>query len=778
MNSRGNNPGPLGRLHAAVAAHIRPVTRFDTADLQETDPERTQALNLELTLLQEVDFSRTERRGAGRLPPGVSAMPDETAYRGDLQRRQERAQAEAPQALQAWAGQAGEASHGRYVRLLPSAAAFLRPPGNVGYEKRCHGCGGAGKVGCAACNGVGDQHCYVCASNRRIACFSCHGNKTSRCAHCGGRGQSTDYVTHSVWDAASNGYRTETRPEQRSCMHCSGRGSNTCHTCEFDGKVTCSQCQGRGRISCAGCLGAGKVSCGPCSATGVLHVSGTVEASVQVHQDLPLLGADAALRSFLQERVPAADLPQLCTLQGIPQHAVDGTRMHSRYRLRLEVCRAGFSAAGTQFMLHGLGPELRVYSFENIAGRLLAADLLALETCVHSRRAGALLDVTADFLRSELNLLIAEHVADADEATFAAVEQRFQGLVDADYCVRATAALRGALGQLYRAQLQGPALLLCGVTALGAAALVALGWPTGLPASDALAALAAATVAWAALEWLTRWRIARRCSAGFALRLNAQLAAGGSVRRWRVGAALAATAAVGLAAWGTMQLPPVREQLALRADIRQTDQQIRQWQLMAEPDLRQRSHPPRAALQARAEAGAGPAQLVLAWHHLLGIGDPAAAAGQASQGGPPGPDPVAAAQWLDRCQAKLGSTALWRAARAVQMVQTPRQAAAPDTLRKVEQELEAAARAGIVEARYWHARLLLDERGPARDPRRGLLMLTAAADGGHAHAALMLGERLGSGQGVKRDLPGARRYLLKAQAAGLGEARAALARLR
>jgi TPR repeat protein len=329
------------------------------------------------------------------------------------------------------------------------------------------------------------------------------------------------------------------------------------------------------------------------------------------------------------------------------------------------------------------------------------------------------------------------------------VESHFHSLVESAYVERAAAALRGALARLYGSELAEPAAYLCGIAAIVACVLFGLGWPQPGVWPAATWSLGGGVVAWGVLEWRTRRRIAKRFESEFAQRVLGQLHANGSVKRWRMGIGLAAPLAVWLAMYGT-------------ADLAQAELVLSQWAHLGDPDLRLRTYPSRKMLDQKAEAGDARAQVILAWQLLLG------ASGATK-------DVEAAGRWLDMAQARVGQEPLWQAAKAVYVLN---QDSMPDAIRGAAQGLGRAADRGLVEARYWEARIYLEERSPAFDAKRGLQTLARAADQNHAHAALSLGERLAAGQGTRRDVPAARRYLQRAAGAGLPEALESLGKLR
>lgn len=750
-----STPAGTGRVCAQVGAHLEPVTRFGTADLIEVEPEQLLAVPLTLTADQHVSFAIDLRHGPGALPAGTQKLAGEAAVDQTLQAWLATARQQAPQALQRWA----EADTGSYRRLLPGAAGFLTRPGAVGHEHRCTTCGGSCQVTCGSCHGQGQLRCHTCSGDGRVNCSYCHGRKRQNCINCGGRGQWNEYQTRQVWDASRNSWESVTDTLHRSCLTCSASGTTTCHHCEYDGKVSCSGCFGRGQNPCSTCRATGRVDCDACRASGIQHRSGTLVARAEREESLAVDTADAALRELVLQRVPLADLPALGALLRV-RHQVTGAGVRSTHELRLDVRRGTLRAGQEAFVIHGFGPQTRIFSFENIASRLLADDLAALEQAVAAasgwrrQRGNGLLGHLGDFLRSELNLLLGERMGDAGstpEQAAQAVERQFAGMVDADYVTRATQALRQAVAKVYASELMEPAAYLLGLVALAAVATCALGWPLASPWAAAGTALGGGVLAWFGLEWLTQRRIRRPFEGDYGRRLVAQLRANGSVRRWRVGMVTAGAAAALGAAHVVPWLPYVGDHQRQQRDVAAVQAQLAQWGRQATPDFRLRPYPPQPALLARAEAGDTRAQLVLAWRLLLGAGGV-------------GKDVAAAGDWLERARPAASGDNLWRAAHAVQVLN---QDALPDAIRAAAADLGRAADAGLVEARYWEARIYLMPGSPLHDPRRAQQALTQAAQLGHANAALLLGQRLASGDGLRRDPAAARRWLQQAGAAGL-----------
>ena len=334
--------------------------------------------------------------------------------------------------------------------------------------------------------------------------------------------------------------------------------------------------------------------------------------------------------------------------------------------------------------------------------------------------------------------------------------------MDSIYAERVAIALRGGLARLYGAELMEPAVYLCTLTAVAAGVLYGLGWPSPSAWAAGAYSVAGTAIGWGILEWLTRRRIATRFTPEFAARVMSQLAENGSHRQWRLGVSAAAIAAAILGVMGAQQLPFVHHQQRTPQESAQSDELLAGWHQQASADFRQRQYPARAVLDRMVKQGDTRAQLILAWQLLLGAGGAAK-------------DVAVAGELLEQARGRAAGDPLWQAARAVHLLN---QEAMPDAIREANADLGKAADHGLVEARYWQARIYLEERSPVFDAPLGLRALTLAADQGHARAALMLGERLAAGRGTQRDVNAARRYLQRAADDGLADARSALAMLR
>lgn len=756
---------PSGRVRAIVGAHIAPVTRFDGEDLHEAEAEKVFQVSQTLTLDQSVGLSKEVRVGPGRLPAGVDKVDNRASLDAELDARLARATQEAPQAIQDW----GRANAGSYRRLMPGAQAFLSAPGAAGFQYRCVNCHGDKQVDCSACDGKGTKDCVPCSHSGRVKCQSCYGNKFKPCTAypCNGRGRWTDHETTSVWSEAEGRYLSVSVDVDHSCTLCSGSGKVSCHECDIYGEVKCGYCNGAGHTRCTICDGSGHRDCQACNATGIQHVRGTLVATVEHAERLDIHTEDTALRQLIETNLSAEQLPSFGGLDSATIQT-QGMRLRAVHQLHVDVHEAHLKAGAETFVLHGFGPQVQVFDFKNIAGHLLEEDLQKLEQGLSGtsrwrrQRGTGLLNITADFLRSELNMLIAERATSQNESpeeASAAVQAQFGGLVSASYIARANQALKGAISRLYGAELFEPAASLCALAALLTAVSFVLGWPRYEVWPTLLATIVGGGLVWLVLEWWTRRRIARQFAGDHGQRILAQLKQQGSIRRWRKGIAIALPACVLCALAGTAMLPPVQAQRQAYRDQLQSDTLLRDWlSFGTAPDLQQRRYPAHAELVKKAEAGNQQAIVVLGWELLLGANNT--------------PKNVAdAGRWLDQVRPEITQSTYWKSAKAVQ---TLNEETTPDALRNAARDLTAASDQGLVEASYWLARLYLAPQSPLHNDRLGIRYLTKAADQQHAHAALLLGQKFARGEGVKRNANTARRYLNIAVTGGLPEAAEAL----
>ena len=539
-----------GGIAATVAAHLEPVTRFDRADISQQAPDHAVAVDLTLTLIQEVNFDIAWSAGPGQLPNDITLLNNGTRLKVELNAQLGQARAGCADALRAWVAHQPHA----YRRVVPPDAAFRHTPGRFGIEFTCQACYGKCQVQCDGCSGAGRVSCQACQGAGTVHCQQCGGSTRLTCKACTGVGHTTEQASEQRWDAAANAYVTTYVPVNRPCLACSGSGSTHCTACTF-GQAQCGACAGKRSVACKGCGGAGSFDCGDCGATGVQHEWAGVTATVSSEEELTFGVVDPGLETLIRARIAVCDLPAYGSCLEA-HHVVEGTALGSRYELRVDALQATLDAAARHFTFYGLGPQAQVLDFVNIAGHLLEDDLVALERAavpvlIGARpRDPALLDAMKLFVASELNLLIAEQLGSqksGSQPAAAAVEASFRNMVDAAYVQRATVALRQGFKGLYEADLQRPALWVAGGTGVVSVLVYAFG-PAHYGAWNCAGwATLAGAAGWIAVEMMTLARIMRSFPEHIGARLHSQIKAGGIVNKWRlaVAAGVIASAFVG-----------------------------------------------------------------------------------------------------------------------------------------------------------------------------------------------------------------------------------------
>jgi len=753
-----------GLVLSVVASHIEPITRFDASDLSDSIPEESIQVPVELTLTQQLSFLAATKAGKGAL--ACDTVESSTIFRDALDKKLLKAIKEAPAVIKNWVS----ADSAAYRRMMPAQSGFLEQPEPIGYEFTCNGCHGACKVVCMSCGGKGVNPCFDCSSSGKISCYHCKGAKRISCSNCYGRGRWTESEYKNVWNSYTNSYEYITFTVQKSCNFCDYQSGYTqCYKCDSLGKISCPACSGNGELGCRPCARTGEVDCNQCDATGILNESGIIVANVEQNEMLNIDTEDSKLESLVRAKIQLQDLPNYGQLLDVNHDLVDLT-LKTQYQLRLEVLRAKISASEKVFLIYGFGPQSTVFSFDNVAGHMLEGDLVTLEKKVDSasrwrRYSGVdLLDVTADFLRSELNMCIAEKVTESKSTIQAAakeVETNFHGLVEASYVERTSSALKIALSRLYSSQLFENGMYLCLLVGLTNALVYVLG-PSVFRLIDFnrgytfFITLLIGCFVWLILEKLTVSRISSRFDPNFAKRVVKQLDAGNTIRNWRIGVGLSLFFSTYVFLVAVDSLPFIQNTKAEHREAANSIQVLNRWFVPTPTDFRQRDYPSKNWLESQANAGELRAQIVLGLQLLLG------ADGMKR-------DINKAKYWIETAQVKnsksnyvlLGKTML-----ALHQESTPEELiSASGQLKEL-----ADSSSDFVEARYWEARTKLDDRSSTYDLAAGLAALAKAADEKHAHAALLMGENYAYGKNVRQNSYKAKHYLEIAAAEGLAEA--------
>lgn len=741
-----------GKVVETTAAHIEAVTRFDRSNLSEAEPEVDRMAELTVTLSQTASFRVWTQHGNGQLPAGVDRVGSEGGMHEELAARLQRAEADAPGALQRWADE----NQGTYRRLMPRAAAFLSEPKPVGYQFTCTSCEGACTVLCGGCNGKKQLSCGACGQTGQIRCWNCQGSTRSHCYQCQGQG-------HHMSSDVRNGVSVTVKT---NCSYCQGQGTQRCTNC-WGGWNDCGRCGASGWVNCGTCKGHGRVNCSDCAATGWQNERGEVLSSVAVQEGKAKTALEDARAAALLIDQDLDRLPQLGELRHV-SHSVAGNTLQTVHTLEILVRRALVEAAGKNFELHGFGLQASVFDFRGIAGHLLHADLHALSTATLAarglgrRKSAAILPALVTFLQSELNMLIAEEAASSGpEGAQRAVQENYKGMVSREYVPAALAALHASIAKVYASQVAQPAVWTTGTAALAGAALSWLCWPSPEWPYSAAAAVLAAGAAWFGVEYFIRRRISSHFEQKMASRVLAQAEKAGGADHWRTGVIVAVVAAACVGSFIPWKLSyPQRQALSAAAtQVPKTpDEAVRQWQAQG-PDLSLRRYGDRERLQNWAAMGHAEAANMLAWSYLLG------ADGSSK-------DFSEAERWILAPGHGARDTRVLLAVIAINKESTPA------AIKAAAADLNEGAKRGMLEASYWLGRTLLAQQGPVYDAKRGVEQLRKAAAGGHAHAALILGRTYAEGRnGQARDVGQARRYLQLASAAGLAEASLLMAKL-
>lgn len=488
-----------------VTAHVSSITRFERSDLTSQGAERQFHIPVGHVIFQQVTYARESHDGAGRLPNDVAPLADAAALDSLMNRSMDRTQLESRDAIEAWNAQ----DAGSYRRLMPASAAFKKTPSKFGYEHGCGTCGGATCLTCRSCAGHGRHVCSACSAHGTVTCPMCHGHQTMACTSCGGSATQSKTVYDSVWDSYSQTNRTVARTVTTSCYACAG-GRIRCTGCS-GGYVTCGRCAGGGYTRCDSCQGAGQIQCSDCAATGMRHHWSIIAASVQVSES-PLVTTDTEpLKSLLQKKIGASDLPSLGQLVQVEHDFVseDPPHLKSSYLFALDVVHASVVAAGRSFEFFGFGPERKVFDYLNISAHLLEDDLAALEACIGigskapASRDADLLPSLRRFVESELNLGLTEALLAARRGPKngpAPTANPYLGVVDDGYITRSHQALTAALNSIFVERFRAKGLMLAGVTVLAVPLMLALKWPTQSFLEALLFSVVPALLLWMGLE--------------------------------------------------------------------------------------------------------------------------------------------------------------------------------------------------------------------------------------------------------------------------------------
>ena len=760
------------RLVDAVGYYVEPLTRFDSSNLIEVKEDFT-LIPIKIDTDQTVTFSISPNDGPGKLPSGVIDLADKSKYDLSLENSLRIARTNSKETIALWVKQ----DEGAYRRLLPGKAAFKFPPENVGYERTCDTCRGSIKVLCTKCKGHGNISCSVCGCTGKVNCHVCHGSTSITCGSCGGGGKKYVNESYSVWDSYAKVNRINYRQVAQSCSNCFGRGNVRCYNCT-DGRVTCFSCGGRAYLLCSPCNGLGRVDCNSCKATGIQHRWATIKADVVVSDRRVITSDDDVLKNLIREKLNDLDeYSELGTIAKV-SHSVQvtdtSTKLLSEHNLLIETKCAEIDVHGKSITFYGFGPNLKVVDFSNIAGLLLKEDLCNLEKSVVQ---GDLLQATLQFVESEVNLKIAEDLLPngASKDVDAKIIQQFKGVVNDEYISRANSALSLALSKLFSHQFRFTSFWIFLIGLLAGLFMQLYKWPVENTFAIVAICVLSTLVVWLLSENIVQSKISEKFPALVSKRIYTLLKRSDGVTQMRVifGVAFAIMLSGGL--WGcdyaTKHFPWVQQALFYRPfndqseDIykinKSSSEAVTEWMDSKEPDLQLRPYLENSLLVYQLQQRNNAARTILAWKNMLGVGILQ--------------DIDGASALLAQSLPETNSEDYLLVARAVL---TMHQMVKPDALRAAARNLDLAASRGMLEARYWEARLYLADHSALKNTNLGFRKLELAASNGHAHASYYLGVLLMEGHGIAKDFVKARKFLNFAQSKGVLEAQSALAKIK
>jgi hypothetical protein len=293
------------------------------------------------------------------LPAGVERVAGSAALDERLRDQLAACHAAVPDRLKAWRAGTDQ------VTATPGAALFLAgaPPG--GFSFTCGTCNGRGQNSCGTCSGGGRVTCSRCNGGGTTMCYSCSGSGRKTCNSCGGSGRQFNN---------GNGPQANYQP----CNSCGGGGQSSCWSCGGSRNITCQGCGGARQVNCSSCGGRGAIDCAPCAASGTQSVIGRISCDVAVADSLQFTCEDAALKALLDRFTSISAAAEHVAMringsrvegQGIATQ-IGGTLMANRLRLQV---------GADVVELHAMAHSQAILDYRNIIGRLLQADIDALD---------------------------------------------------------------------------------------------------------------------------------------------------------------------------------------------------------------------------------------------------------------------------------------------------------------------------------------------------------------------------------------------------------------
>ena len=341
-----------------LMARVKKLTRFDEQSLTLLGHDLVWG---RVAAEQRISISLRAGRDlqARGLPAGVERVAGSAALDERLRDQLAACNAAVPDRLKAW--RAGT----DLVTATPGAALFLAgaPPG--GFSFTCGTCNGRGQNSCGTCSGGGRVTCSRCNGGGTTMCYSCSGSGRKTCSYCGGSGRQVN-----------NGNGPQAN--YQSCNTCGGGGQTTCWGCGGSRTITCQGCGGNRQVNCSSCGGRGAIDCAPCAASGTQSVIGRISCDGAAADSLVFTCEDAALKSLL-ERFTSISAAATHIAMRINGSRVDGHRLTTQIGGTIMANRLRLQVGADVVELHAMAHSQAILDYRNIIGRLLQADIDALE---------------------------------------------------------------------------------------------------------------------------------------------------------------------------------------------------------------------------------------------------------------------------------------------------------------------------------------------------------------------------------------------------------------
>jgi hypothetical protein len=451
------DPGdPAARLLVRIGNFVEPLTRFGRSNISMAG-SRHEIVTLMARQVFRVGFETQRSEGNGGLPPGVTEVSDGPALARETEGQLAASRATAATRLAEWAE-----AHGEDPMARPKAEDCFTLLPAVGHVEPCTSCSGSGRIACSVCHGERELTCERCKGRGSSACEICEASGSVVCQTCKGTGTATQQKEERIWDPVAGKERIKRSVESAPCPVCNTTGSVQCRRCDGTGQLTCPACQGAKKIPCTKCSGEGSETCQACAGQGRRHHLTSLVCTISETFEVAPRTNDPEIASVLKSRSDIAEILRLSSAHHATAELSSDTLRRDTIT-ETPVTSASIMIGEERALIRGFGADQTVLDYRNIAGLLLAPDLLELGIANSStqimppRASDELFSGLSKVLASEANVIVGA----AQKAELGAVEERFRGVVTRDYINRSHDTVRKGLSRAYWVLLaRGPAAAL------------------------------------------------------------------------------------------------------------------------------------------------------------------------------------------------------------------------------------------------------------------------------------------------------------------------------